>query len=144
MTVSTSALASELRTDPKAMGYAALSDSDTAAKLNQPGASNETLPTPSVESAQALALLTLSDYLALSAGQQTYLSLLAASGSLQLLDTHGQTQVLVSLLTMFPSTTVSGAAMRSNLARPVSRAEVLFGAGTQVSQWDVAHARGTV
>jgi hypothetical protein len=142
--VDTTALETELTTDPKQLGYAALSDQDAADLLNKLGASNEVLPLPSVDAAVAMEFLALTDYLALSAGQQSYIALIASSGALNLLDaaTGQQTQVLASLATIFPATTPTGAVLRAKLTRPASRAEILFGAGTTVDAWVVAHARG--
>lgn len=143
MAVDTAALLTELNTDPKGLGLAAATDGAAAALLNVSAASNA-ITIATTDAATIMACVVLTDYVALSADQRAYFELVIAANTIRLLDpsTGAQTRTTTTLATLFPANTATGVTLRQILSRNASRAEFLFGAGTVVTQWDVAHARG--
>lgn len=139
------ALKTELTTDPKGLGLGAMTDTAAAAKLNQAGASSETLPNRVLESFEFMRCVKMSEFDAVfstwTAGQKEWFARLVSTGKVDV----GNTQVKTDLVTLFPAGTaaVTRAAVLAVTTRTASRAEVLFGAGVIIQYFDVARARAS-
>lgn len=142
MAISSTALATEIQTDPTLLGYAAFigaadQDGQIAGLLNLPRASIQVFKS-SVPSTAVAASLIKADWDALAAGDK---QLFAALLEVQTFDlTSSSLRSLMGAL--FPV----GSGTRTNLLavaqRNGSRAEQLFGVNTTVSPIDVAAALG--
>lgn len=141
------ALASELNTDPKALGYAANittgNDAANATLLNAltgAGAASVFLPGVPIQTfiqqCQSAA-----DWVLLTTAGATFnaIQLLSLLGPLDCTQLNIRT-ILTS--TFSGLSTASKTTMTAVASRTGSRAEVLFGAGTQILASDVAHALG--
>jgi hypothetical protein len=161
MSLDLAALKDEINTNPKALGYASLVTAQNyqglADMLNvgsdgkAAGPASETLPLDRVKASDAIAFLLRTELQALTAQDREYITNITNTGELvfhhdkakSAQNLNGTTQLLVELLTIFPSTTVSGATLRALINRPCSRVETLFGAGVRVTHNDVAQALGS-
>jgi hypothetical protein len=144
------ALRAELLTDPLALGYAALSDAQAAARLNATD-TGRTRRRADVSSAEITQSVTVADYTALGANPTAaalsterrylaWLALIAAAPSVRLLNDDGSnTPVIDNLLAMFPAGSGTRTRLQALATRAISRAEEL-GLGT-VAPGDVTLAR---
>jgi hypothetical protein len=134
------ALRTEIDTDPKALGFAALRTQTNApealaARLNEPGASAETLFKSYVLLEDALAEIVLSEFNALTAAQKTALDQFFRGVSLK----TGSANMRTTLGALFPAG-ATRTALIALASRAASRAEALWGEGTSILQRDVASA----
>jgi hypothetical protein len=129
-------LFSEISTDPKNLGLAALTDDLCADKLNEVGASSEVINRSLVPAFEIEAALVSSDEDVLTPNEQSQLIALLTPGEVDINDAEVQSK----LNDLFNGTTT-----RTNLialeTRNASRAEVLWGAGINISLIDVHIAR---
>lgn len=132
------ALKSELTTDPKGLGLAALSDAAAATKLNQVGASAETVPVTSPIDAYLVVNATVpSEYATLSATERDRYAAITGAGKVD----PSNANVVSAFAAMFSPGTTTRANLQALANRSCSRAEKLWGAGTEVAYFDVARAR---
>lgn len=129
-------LNTELTNDPKALGLTAMDNPTAAAKLNEIGASSETVSAGIINGQELQMAVVGSEFISLSdAKQRGWLALISA----------GDGQVNVNDQRVIDQATAiwDGATTLTNLAalrtRPASRAEVLF--GHDIGYQDVAKAR---
>lgn len=132
-------LKDELITDPKSLGYAAMSNIEAASKLNEIGASGEKIGRETVDGQEANKCVVIGEYTALSAAQRDAWTAIisAGAGQIDVDDDRVKTQIAAIW--------VAGTDTRVNLLaladRDASRAEILFGRGAFIHEWDVGRAR---
>ncbi len=143
--VNYAALKTELTTDPKGLGLVGMTAAVAAAKLNQVGASAETLPNRVLESFEFTRCIKMSEFDTVftgwTAGQKEWYARLLASGKIDV----GNTSIRTDLGTLFPNATapISRAAVLAIADRSCSRAEKLWGSGVTVAYYDVERARAS-
>lgn len=134
------ALASEINTDPKTIGYAGKNNIQVAALLNTPGigttpgkVNNGVMPVQKLLNAIDGVELD-----ALTTGKKMTLQIYFSSGSI---DTGNQ-NVRDGLAAVFAPGTASRTNLQAIVDRSATRAEVLFGQGFVIDQRDVSAALG--
>lgn len=129
-------LNTELTDDPKSLGLAGMDNPTAASKLNEIGASNESVSTGIINGQELQMAVVMAEYLALSGVERDGWMSLISAGDGQV--AVGDQRVIDQATAIWAGTTtlVNLAALRN---RSASRAEVLFGFG--VSYQDVAKAR---
>lgn len=135
------ALASEINTDPAALGYAAPkqagNDIAVAVLLNAVGAGvSFQVNREPISSALFIANMDPTEFAALTQAQLLRLLIILSGDSVDINGANTQT----SLLGIFPNPGATKTAIAALLKRQGSRAEVLFGRGTVITGYDVAHA----
>ncbi len=137
MALDLSILKTELTTDPETLGYASFSDRGAANKLNEAGASSETIEVEEVSAVDIQGAVVGSEFSALSATAQRAWLAIVGLESVPVKNTNLREQIL--------DIWGAGTTTRTNLAalqtKSATRAEVLFGEGVSVSQSDVQKAR---
>lgn len=132
------ALKTELTTDPKGLGLAAMTDAAAAAKLNQVGASAETLPVTAPIDAYLVVNATIpADYAALTATERDRYAAITGAGKVD----PSNANVVSAFAAMFGAGTTTRTNLQALANRSCSRAEKVWGAGVVVAPWDVARAR---
>jgi hypothetical protein len=132
----------EIDNDPKALGYAALRAQSNgpealAAKLNQAGASSETLFRSYVPLADVLACVVASEYSSLSTANKTlWQDLVVRSAQLK----SGDANMRATIAGIFAAGTTSRTNLVNVASRAASRAEALWGEGTVVLDQQVSLA----
>jgi hypothetical protein len=142
------ALATELNTDPKALGYAANvaagKDGANANLLNalNGGGTGAVFLTVTMQALLA-ALTSTADFDLLMAAGVVYNSVqtLIGLGPINFASTAMQAE-LTHLAVLATLSAGSKTAWTAAVSRAGSRAEVLFGAGTMITDYDVGHALG--
>lgn len=132
-------LKDELTTDPKGLGYAAMTDSEAADKLNQIGASGEKIGRETVDGQEANKCVLISEYVALSAAQRDAWTAIISAGSGQI-DVDDQ-RVRDQIAAIWDAGTDTRQNLLTLADRDASRAEVLFFRGAFIHAWDVGRAR---
>ncbi len=129
-------LSSEFADDPKSLGLADMDNPTAAAKLNETGASSETVPSGIINGQELQMAVIVADYLALTDAERHGWLALVSAGDGQV--NTGDQRVIDQATAIWAGTDtlVNLAALQSKSA---SRAEVLFGFG--VTMFDVAEAR---
>lgn len=139
MPINYAALKTELQTDPSALGYAALlaagNHAGVAAALNLPRA-GITISRDLIPSHEIFEAIVTSEYTALVAAEKTRLQVILGMGQVNVKGANTRAQ----LAAMFGAGTATRTAILAMIDRQGSRAEQLFGAGTQVSAADIAQA----
>jgi len=134
------ALATEINTDPKALGYAGKTVAQRTTIINTVGASSEKIGAGVVQGWQLMDQVIQSEFIQLTVANQNLFLAYLAGGQID----ASSANVQANFLAMFPSGTAP--TTRANLIafvnRSASRAEVLFGAGAVVSSWDMGRATG--
>ena len=130
----------EIDTDPKTLGYATLwaqtnGPEAVAAKMNEAGASAETIFKGYVQTEEILAEIVLADYNALTAAQKTTLDQFLRGSRVK----TGSSNMRATIAALFPAG-ATRTALIALASRSASRAEVLWGEGVRVSDTDVANA----
>jgi hypothetical protein len=140
-TVVISELNDELTIDPETVGYAGMTDFEAAVALNTVGLTGQTVSVASVDATLIQSAVVGSEYLALTAAQRDLWAALlqAASGGAGVpvidLDIRGQ------VLAIWGPGTVTRANLGALQTRSASRAEFLWGDGTNVTVSEVQEAR---
>lgn len=131
------ALAAEINTDPMALGYAGKSDYEIATILNTPGASGETLFKTYTPVEDVIACIVRAEYDALAAAGKTYLNeVVLKSAKVK----TGNETLRNQIGSLFAAGTATRTALIAVASRPASRAEILFGENSYISDQDVAIA----
>lgn len=137
MAINLTALAAELGTDPKTLGYAGKSDAQIADLLNTPGLSAETIFKAYTDTADVVACIVRSEWTALAAGDKQFLTeVILATPKLK----TGDANLRAAVAGIFANGTTSRTNLIAAASKSASRAEVLFGEGATVSHQDVATA----
>lgn len=137
MAINYTALANEINTDPKALGYAGKSDYEISQIMNTPGASAETLFRSYTPVEDIIAAIVRSEYDALAAAGKTYLNeVVLKSAKVKTGDATLRTQIAQ----LFGAGTQTRTNLTAVASRAASRAEVLFGEDINVTDADVARA----
>lgn len=138
MPINYTALATEINTDPKTLGYAGKSDYDRAVILNTVGASAETVIRAFTNTAEIVAAIDPTEFAALTAANKLFLTdVVLAAPTVKSGDSNLRTAIAAIFVAGTTRTRLIAAASKS-----ASRAEVLFGEGITVSDTDVAKALG--
>lgn len=142
MAMTIEALRTEIDTDPKGLGYAALRTQSNAPealadKLNEAGASGETLFKGYTPVEDVTAAIVRADYDALGAAGKTFLNEVMLRGAR--LKT-GDTNLRASMAGVFAAGTTTRANLVALASRPASRAEALWGEGIKVTPTQVGQA----
>lgn len=132
----------ELDTDPKSLGYATLRTQSNApeavaAKLNQVGASAETLFKSYVAAEDVVAAIVRSEYDSLSAANKAFLNDVILSASRL---KSGDANLRASITGVFAAGTTSRTNLTTLASRSATRAEALWGENTYISDVQVADA----
>ncbi len=130
-------LKTELTTDPKTLGYSGLNDREAANKLNEVGASGETVDVVQVEALHLQSAVVGSEFASLSATAQRAWLAIVGLERVPVKNTNLRGQIL-SIWTGVTTTRANLAALQTKSA---TRAEVLFGEGVSITQSDVQKAR---
>lgn len=139
MAINYTQLAAEIANDPKALGYEGRSDYEIATLLSTPGLSAETIFRAYTDTAEVVAGIVRAEWTALSAGDKQFLAdVILKAPRLK----TGDANLRTSVATIFGVGTTSRANLTAAASKSASRAEVLFGEGTSVSDTDVARALG--
>jgi hypothetical protein len=130
----------EIDADPKALGYATLKvqtngPEAVAARMNEVGASAETLFRSYVPMEDFLAEIVASEFTALSAAAKTGVDQFFRGTRIK----TGSANMRATLSGLFPSG-ATRTALIALASRPCSRAEALWGEGATVSATQVANA----
>jgi hypothetical protein len=133
------ALKTEITTDPKTLGYAGKSDYDVSVLMNTPGASGETLFKSYTPTEDLVACIVRAEFDALAAAGKTYLQMVFQAHKVKTGDATLRTQ----LGTLFAVGTATRTNLTNAASRPASRAEILFGENSYVSDQDIAIARNS-
>ena len=136
MAINYTQLATEINTDPKALGYAGKSDYDISVLLNTRGLSSETIFQTYTPSEDLVAGIVLSEYTALQANNRQFVDMVFGRPRVQ----TGSANLRTQIAAIFAAGTTSRANLVAASQRSASRGEVLFGEGTNVSDLDVAKA----
>lgn len=141
MAMTTAALRAEIDNDPKSLGYATLRAQSNApealaAKLNEAGASAETLFRSYLPLEDALAGIVASEFNALSAAAKTACDQFLRGTRIK----TGDANMRATLGALFAAGTTSRTNLLALASRDASRAEALWGEGAYVRAADVAAA----
>ena len=132
----------EVDTDPKALGYAALRTQTNApealaARMNEAGASGETLFRSYVLVEDVIAGIVRAEYDALAAAGKTFLNeVLLKAARVK----SGDANVRASMSGLFGTGTTTRTNLTNLASRSASRADALWGEGITVSAQDVSLA----
>jgi hypothetical protein len=137
MPVSFAVLASEIASDPRALGFAGKSDFEIATLLNTPGASAETIFRAYTATEDVVAGIVRSEYDSLVAAGKTYLNEVVLKAPRV---KTGDATIRAQIAALFPAGTQTRANLTAVASKTASRAEVLFGEGATVTDADVARA----
>jgi hypothetical protein len=135
-------LRTEIDNDPKALGYAALKvlsngPEAVANKINQAGASAETLFKSYTPIEEVLACVMASEYTALSAANKAlWTDLVVRTTRIK----SGDSNMRTTIAGIFAGGTTSRANLVAVASRAASRGEALWGEGTTVTDVNVADA----
>ena len=140
MPVTIAALKTEIDTDPKGLGYATLRTQSNgpeavATRLNEAGASAETLFKSYVSLEDMLAEIVFSEYSGWSAAQKTNIDQFIRGTRIK----TGSANMRTTLGALIPAG-ASRTALVALAQRPASRAEALFGEGVAVTAQEAAEA----
>jgi hypothetical protein len=135
-TVDPGALAAEITTDPKALGYTGHSDYEIAQMLNTPGLSGETLFKSYTATEDVVACIVRAEYDALTAAPKAYLDMVLRPAKVKTGDATLRTQIAA----VFGAATTTRANLVAVASRPACRAEILFGENASVNDQQVAAA----
>lgn len=142
MAFSLAALTTELTTDPKSLGYAALrtagNDQGLADLLNRQGASNETVTLHSMTAATFAQAIVETEWAGLTVQQCLYQVMLAVCGAFD----PNNANVVAGVQAVYAAGTQTRANLGAALTRQGSRAEVLFGVTYTVTVEQIAQALG--
>jgi hypothetical protein len=132
-------LKTELDDDPKGLGYTGQTDQEAADKLNEVGASGETIVRESVETADIITALysNKDEFASLTDSEVAKLNLLSPVGSIAPTDLQA---VFLDIFSTGVRPTIR-AALIALATRSASRADIVLGAGTTVRLIDVHQAR---
>lgn len=135
------ALRAELDNDPETLGYATLlaqsnGPEAAAAKLNEQGASGETLFKTYVSLEDVLAAIVLSEYNLLSANQKQAVDQFVRGTKIK----SGDSNMRTTLGTLFGAGTTTRTNLTNLASRSASRVEALWGEGVVVTATHVADA----
>lgn len=135
------ALRTEIDNDPKTLGYATLKAQSNgpeavAAKINEAGASAETLTPTWTDTTEVLAVLVGAEILALTQANRDMLAILTSTVRVK----TGSSTLRTAMAAIFGGATTSRANLIALTTRAASRGEALWGEGTQVSAQDVSLA----
>ena len=130
----------ELDADSKSLGYAGLRDDSNApqalaAKLNEPGASAETLFKTYVAMEDVLACIVLTEFNALSAAGKTACDMFLRGARLR----SGDANMRTTMAALFAAG-ATRTALIALASRAASRAEALWGEGVTVTDTEVSLA----
>ena len=135
-TFSLAALTTEVTTDPKALGYAALAGNAAAIAVRMntspepiAAGSQEQIFRARVASSDLLACIVLSEFAALTQANRDYCAMLFSTASVNTGDANVRTQ----LGSIFTAGTTSRANLLAAAQKNASRAEALWGDGFQVT-----------
>lgn len=131
----------EIDADPKSLGYATLRAQTNgpealAAKVNETGASAETLTRTWIDTADVLAAVVGSEVTALAQGNRDLLAIVTSTTRIK----TGSSTMRTTLGGIFGAGTTSRTNLQALATRPASRAEALWGEGAYVSASDVGTA----
>ena len=140
MPVTIPALRTEIDTDPKALGYATLRTQSNgpeavAARMNEAGASAETLFKTYVPLEDMLAEIVFSEYSGWSAAQKTNIDQFLRGTRIK----TGSANMRTTLGALIPAG-ASRTALVALASRSATRAEILFGEGVTVTDQQAAEA----
>ncbi len=136
MSIDLNVLKTELDTDPQVLGLAAMTDGVAATKLNEVGASSETIEPEFITAVQAQSAIAAADFSALSATEQRMWIAILSLGRIPIRNTNIRAQVAGIW-----SGTASATALAALQDRSASRAEILFGEDEVVGMMHVHKAR---
>lgn len=141
MAINYTALATEINTDPQALGYApfvaAGNDVAIADALNLVRASID-IDRDTIEAYEVIDATVPAEWTALNAAEKQRYQTITGAGKINVKNAN----VRSSFLAMFAAGTTTRANLAALQSRDGSRAEQLFGAGTSISITDVARALG--
>ncbi len=140
MSIDLTLLKNELANDPKSLGYSAFDDFEAADKLNEIGASAETIEPEFVPAYKAQQEVVASEYLALVTGEQNLWNAILTSKSENGIPIKNAT-IRGQVATIWGAGTTTRTNLVGLQTRSASRAEVLFGENVIVSMIQVHKAR---
>lgn len=131
----------EIDTDPKSLDYATLKAQSNgpeavAAKMNEVGASAETLTPMWTATTEILAVLVGTEILALSQANRDMLTVLTSTAQVK----TGSATLRAAIAAIFGGATTSRANLVALTTKSCSRAAALWGEGIQISASDVGLA----
>lgn len=134
-------LRAEIDNDPAALGYAAMLTEPNntellAARLNEVGASNQTLTPTWTDTTEVLAVLVGAEIEALTQAKRDELTMLTSTTRIK----TGSATLRTTFAGIFGAATTSRANLIALTTRSASRAEALWGEGTRISANDVGLA----
>lgn len=138
---SIAALRTEINTDPKALGYATLKarangPESVAAKLNERGASAETVIVAYLQVEDVVAALVRAEYDALATAGKDYLNVVLRAPRVK----SGDATLRAQLGALFATGTTTRANLLALATRSASRAEALWGEGVAVTDAQASEA----
>lgn len=145
MTINYSALKLELNTDPNAYGYAPLiaigNDQGLADMVNLPRAAI-VMPRPDVNPLEILEAIKVTDFInAPNVLYASWFESVTQYPSVRILKENGSdTRLMTNMMTLLVNGSQSEVRLRALASREGSRAEQLFGVGTQIGNADIAQA----
>jgi hypothetical protein len=131
-------LATEINTDPKALGYAGKNNIQCAAILNTVGASAQNVGAGVVQAWQLMELVVQSEFIALTTANQNLFNCYVSSGAIDASNATVQANFL-AIFTVAASPTTR-ANMVAFVNRSATRGEILFGSGTIIAASNVGQA----
>lgn len=140
----TAALRTEIDTDPKTLGFAGLRTQSNApealaARLNELGASGETLFRSYLPMEDALAAIVAAEFTTLTAAQKTACDQFLRGNRIR----TGDANMRSTLGGLFGVGTTSRTNLLALAQRPCSRAEALWGEGTLITDQQASEAMQT-
>lgn len=142
-TMTPALLKTEVTTDPAVLGLTAPWNDGAlgtvAALLNAQTITGTKQDRRGIPAQEIIQAIVLSEYVALTAVQRDYLSLLLSSG--EPITILGQVKANLNAIFTVGAAPTTRAAILALIDRPSSRAEVLWGYGTRVTLEDLAAAR---
>lgn len=130
----------EVDTDPEGLGYAGKSDYDISVLMNTPGASGETLFKSYTPVEDVAACIVRSEYDALAAAGKTYLNEVVLKGTKV---KTGDATLRAQIAALFGAGTTTRTNLTNVASRAASRAEILFGENSYITDQDIATARNS-
>lgn len=131
-------LKTEIQTDPKSLGYSALiNDLQLVAdKLNEVGASGETIEVSSISSIEAQKAVEISEFVALSEAAQRGWQIIMNFENIPV----GDSFITAQIAAIWGAGTTTRANLLALKNRSASRAEVLFGENRTIKYQEVGEA----
>lgn len=131
----------EIDTDPKSLGYAALRAQSNgpeavANRMNEVGASAETLTPTWTDTTEVLAVLVGTEIIALTQANRDMLAILTSTARIR----TGSATMRAAIAAIFGAATTSRANLVALTTKSASRAAALWGEGTVISATDVGEA----